>query len=328
MTNRREFLVAAAAAPLAFLRGAEGSPQHRIWSPPADPALVLQNGPEGIDRRPKPPFAFLEEDLGGTNPKMRVKDAEGTIWIVKWAEEVHSETFASRLAAAAGYFVRTAYYVPSGRIMGCRDLGRAKERIDPDGSFESAVFKLIPEDQPYIADGNWAWIDNPFLANGEHRRQLNGLKTMLMLTSNWDAKDTRDADIGPNTAIYEVQNGFGVEYYYAFDDWGGSMGRWGTVFTRSKWDPAGYVEQSADFVAGVNDDGFIKWGYTGTRGDDVKRDISPADVAWLLKTIGQITDDQLAFALRDSGAEDTDVAAYVKAIRFRLTQLDQLTAAV
>lgn len=328
MTNRREFLLAATAAPLALLPAAEGPARQRIWSRPADPGLVLRNGPDGVDRRPKPPFEFLEEDLGGSNPKVRVRDAQGTTWNVKWAEEVHSETFASRLAAAAGYFVRTAYYVPSGNILGCRDLGRAKDRVGSDGSFESAVFKLIPVDQPYLPGKNWAWIDNPFLEDAELRRQLNGLKMMLMLTSNWDSKDARDVDLGSNTAIYEVRGGPEVEYRYAFDDWGGSMGRWGKVTSRSKWDPAGYFEQSADFVQGVDHRGFVEWGYTGVRGVDVTRDISPADVAWLLNSIGRITDEQLAFALRDAGAKEEEAATFGTAIRLRLKLLNQLVGAV
>lgn len=328
MTNRREFL-AAVAAPLTLFAAADDSAQQRIWAPPGDPGLVLRYGPDGIDRRPKPPFTFLEEDLGGTNPKVKAKDAEGITWNVKWAKEVHSETFASRLAATAGYFVRTTYYVPSGRILNCRDLGRAEERIDDDGSFESAVFKLIPEDQPYMPGKNWAWTDNPFLQDAGQKRQLNGLKVMLMLTSNWDTKDTRDVDMGSNTAIYEVRSVNGVEYRYAFDDWGGSMGRWGkAIGGRSKWDPAGYLQQSADFVKGVDDDGFIKWGYVGVRGGDVTKDISPADVAWLLQMIGNITDDQLTSALRDSGAVDREPATYTHAIRLRLTQLQQVAAAV
>src|SRR5690606_10007846 len=167
-------------------------------------------------------------------------------WNVKWAEEVHSETFASRLAAAAGYFVRTAYYVPSGRISGCEGLGRANDYIETDGGFKSANFKLIPTSEPYSSSHDWGWRNNPFLEDPELRTQLNGLKVMLMLTSNWDAKDARDADIGSNTAIYEARRRGRVEYRYAFDDWGESMGRWGNVFNRSKWDVAGYVEQSPD----------------------------------------------------------------------------------
>jgi hypothetical protein len=255
---------------------------------------------------------------------VKIKDAKGTTWNVKWAEEVHSETFASRLAAAAGYCVRTTYYVPSGRISDCKDLGRAKDRVGSDGSFESAVFKLIPDDEPYLAGHNWSWFNNPFLKTPELMRQLNGLKIMMMLTSNFDAKDGRDVDMGPNTAIYERKRRNGVEYCYALDDWGGSMGRWGNLFTRSKWDPTGYAEQSAHFVRGLDDDGFIAWGYSGVHQGEVMKEISPADVAWLLKAIGRITDPQLADALFDAGAEDREAATFTSAIRRRLTQLKQI----
>ena len=324
MINRRDFLLAASAAPLTLLDGAAAQSRERIWAPPARASLILKNGPEGVNRRPKPPLAFLEEDLGGTNPKMKVQDAAGIKWNVKWSEEVHSETFASRLAAVAGYFVRTTYYLPTGRITGCHGLTRAGDRIGSDGSFESAVFKLIPEDQPYLASANWTWGRNPFLATPEGRRQLNGLKIMLMLTSNWDGKDARDVASGPNTAIYEVNRRGGVEHRYAFDDWGGSMGRWGNPFTRSKWDPAGYAAHSPDFVQGVDDDGFVRWGYSGVNGGEVKKDISSSDVAWLLRTIGKIEDRHLAAALADAGADNLEVETFAGAIRARLTQLEQV----
>ena len=45
----------------------------------------------------------------------------------------------------------------------------------------------------------WAWHDNPFV--GTH--ELNGLKILMMLVSNWDNKDVRDVARGSNTAIFE-----------------------------------------------------------------------------------------------------------------------------
>lgn len=320
--NRRQFLVTAGIAPLTLYAGAKV--EHAIWSRPRDAALTLRNGPDGVDRRPRPPFQFIEEDLGGTNPKIRVADAGGAEWIAKWAEEVHSETFASRLAASAGYFVRTAYFVPKGKIVGCKDLGRARQSIDSDGGFKSAVFKLIAKNEPYLEGHNWGWAYNPFLDNADGLRKLNGLKVMLMLVSNWDAKDARNVRSGPNTAIYEVRQPTGVEHRYAFDDWGGSMGRWGDVFSRSKWDPAGFELQTEQFVRGIDDDGFVKWGYVGTNSGDVTRGISPGDVAWLLEHIGSLTSGDLVEGLRDSGADTQETAIFARSLAFRLNQLKSI----
>lgn len=319
--NRRQF-IAAVAAPLA-LRGAARA-EHLIWKKPASAARILRNGPDGVDRRPRPPLRFLEEDLGGTNAKVRLADATGAEWIAKWAEEVHSETFASRLAAAAGYFVRTAYFVPRGKIAGCKDLGRAQNAIDDDGEFESAVFKRIAKGEPYMEGHNWGWGYNPFLDTADGVRKLNGLKAMLMLVSNWDAKDARNVDAGPNTAIYEVKRRSRVEYRYAFDDWGGSMGRWGNAFTRSKWDPAGFDLQTKDFIRGLDDDGFIEWGYSGKNVDDVKHGITPSDIAWLLEQIGAVKQPDFEAGLRDAGAGVEETALFASSLCSRLAQMEQI----
>jgi hypothetical protein len=51
---------------------------------------------------PAGPFTFVNEDLGGTNPKANVRDVNGVLWGVKWDEEAQSEVAASRLAWAMG----------------------------------------------------------------------------------------------------------------------------------------------------------------------------------------------------------------------------------
>jgi hypothetical protein len=292
-----------------------------IWENPKRLTADLSDPAE----RPKAPFRFVEEDLGGTNPKVKVKDAKDRLWIVKWSEEIHAETFASRLVGALGYFVRPTFFLPQGRIEDIEDLGRAKSHVEEDGSFRNACFKLI-SDEPYMAGHNWAWINNPFLETQRGRQQLNGLKILMMLTSNWDAKDARDVTRGPNTAIYRTTGeGQMVRFLYAMDDWGASMGRWGSAFTREKWDCEAYSEQTPDFVKGV-EDGFVKWGYAGTNAKDVTEGISVDDVRWLLKDLGKITDRQLEAALRSSGAEDDEVSCFGPAIRDRIRQLRSLSA--
>jgi hypothetical protein len=82
----------------------------------------------------------------------------------------------------------------------------------------------------------WSWFANPFLGT----RELNGLKILVMLTSNWDNKDAGDP--GPNTAVFERP---GPELQYRVTDWGSSMGVWGRPFRyRDAWNAAGYGAQS------------------------------------------------------------------------------------
>ena len=293
---------------------------HVVWREPGDPGEILRYGPSGRASQPQPPFRFEEEDLGGSNPKIKVSDAAGAQWIVKWGKEVHSEAFASRLAACGGYFVRTAIYMPSGRIEGVRDLGRASQCVDSSGRFEDAVMKLIALDKPYAANANWGWRNNPFMQTEEGLSQLNGLKVVMMLVSNWDNKDASDPAAGPNTAIYEEQNGAQKNYLYAFDDWGATMGRWGGIVGRSKWDPEGFAEQSPDLVVGQKD-GFLEWGYNGKNASELKDGVRPDDLRRLMPTLIGLTETDLSAGLAACGATEQENRIFTQALAGRLRQL-------
>ena len=120
-----------------------------------------------------------------------------------------------------------SYFVKAGVVIGSHDLRRAKPFVAKDGSFVYARFKLRDHKRLARADGHeWSWNDNPFI--GSH--ELNGLKILLMLTSNWDAKDARDGK-GSNTSVYS-KPGSADQLYYAFDDWGAAMGKWGGFSAR------------------------------------------------------------------------------------------------
>ena len=79
--------------------------------------------------RPKLPSRLLlscRKTKVATAPKVNVRDSSGAQWIVKFGEEVKAENFASRIVWAAGYFADANYFVPSGKIEGVGELGRAK----------------------------------------------------------------------------------------------------------------------------------------------------------------------------------------------------------
>ena len=277
-------------------------------------------GPGGEARAPKSPFEFIEEDRSGTNPKIRVRDSKGDQWIVKFGGENHSEAFASRLLFALGYVTQPSYFVKAGVVIGSHDLRRAKPFVAKDGSFVYARFKLRDHKRLARADGHeWSWNDNPFI--GSH--ELNGLKILLMLTSNWDAKDARDGK-GSNTSVYS-KPGSADQLYYAFDDWGAAMGKWGGFLQRDKWNPAGFREQTRAFVR-LAPNQAIEWGYRGKHGKDITSGISADDIRWLLTYLAGVTDEDLRAGLQASGASNAAIDVYTRCLRERIAQLQRVSA--
>lgn len=286
-----------------------------VWRDPGEVQnLDLVSGPGGKDGAPAPPFTFIEENLKGTNPKLKVKDANGIEWSVKWGAEVNAETVATRLIWVAGYFVEPAYFIASGKIEGVTGLTRAKSRVKDDGSFVEARFerqkdkgvKNLDEEQ------SWSWVENPFVGS----KELNGLKVMVMLVSNWDNKDVRDVSRGSNTAIFQTKE----EDQYIITDWGASLGKWGNFISREKWDCRSYQGQNRSFVKGVKN-GLVEFGYSGQHTKDFANDIKVADVQWLVGIVGKLSDKQIADALQAGGASAEDQACFAKAIRERIDAL-------
>jgi hypothetical protein len=239
---------------------------------------------------------------------------------VKWGKEVRSEPFACRMAWAAGYFVETNYFVRSGTIQAARELGKAATCIGEDGRFEDACFEFNePGARKMFEEHGWAWNENPFVGT----RELNGLKIVVLLLSNWDNKDVRDVARGSNTAIFEYTTPGGeVEARYLITDWGGSMGAWGgSVLSRMTWDCDAFAEQSSHFVLGVDRDGRVRWGYSGQRTADAALDITADDVAWLHRRLSRVTDGQVRAGLTACGANDREADTFARALRARVDQL-------
>lgn len=298
--------------------------KHALWKDPGNvAALDLGDGPGGSDGRPVPPFRFIKEHGSGTQPCLSVTDGRGRRWRAKWGEEVNSETFAIRFVWACGYFAEITYFLPEGTIEGAKDLQRTSACIDENQHFTASRFEIDdPAVTKHFEEHSWAWNDNPFLGS----RELQGLKILNMLLSNWDTKDRRDVARGSNTAIFEQTSGGRREARYLITDWGGSMGSWGAnPMTRARWDVAGFVAQTPQFVTGV-EDGVVKFGYSGQRTEDVATGITPDDVAWLCRYVGQITDQQLDAALASSGATDEEREQYRSALRDRITQLQRVAS--
>jgi hypothetical protein len=296
--------------------------RHRIWRDPGTVGkLDLASGPGGRDGAPVPPFRFREEHATGSQPCVGVIDARGRRWRVKWGPEARSEAFAVRLAWACGYFAEITYFLPTGTIEGCTELQRARQCIDERGRFIDARFELDdPKVRKLFEEHSWSWDDNPFLGTC----QLNGLKIVVMLLSNWDTKDRRDVARGSNTAIFEHRRSRwrgGWEARYLLTDWGGSMGRWGAnIVTRGRWDPDGFVAQTPQFVTGVRD-GRLSFGYAGQRTADIAGDIPLEHAAWFGEIAAQLHERQLIDGLIASGANRQEAERFASALCDRIRQL-------
>ena len=318
-------------------RSAEGgaplrSSQEAMWRDPgAISAEDLEAGPCRPKGAPAPPFHFLEEHDTGTQPCVSVRDAAGQEWRVKWGHEVHTEVFGTRLAWALGYFAEPTYFVRSGTIEGTGDLRRAKACIDEQHRFTDARFELNePGVERHFDAHGWAWHDNPFVGT----RELNGLKILMMLVSNWDNKDVRDVARGSNTAIFEYPLKPGGSAFrrterearYLIIDWGAALGAWGNnVIQRGRWDPEAFAGQNQQFITGVDGD-IVQFGYQGQRTADAAANITRADVAWFARIADRLSDDHLRAVLRASGGNREEVDLFTAALRARLDQLRKAAA--
>jgi hypothetical protein len=321
-------------------RRREGEPPLRsqtavIWRDPGD--VARRDFAAGPGRPPQPPFRFIEEHDTGSHPCVSIRDASGRVWRVKWGSEVRTETFGTRLAWALGYFAEETHFIPEGEIRDTRGLRRAKALIDEHHRFTEARFELSEQGVVRHFDAHsWAWNDNPFVGT----RELNGLKILMMLVSNWDNKDVRDVARGSNTAIFEhpidsmatsspsrsrsaAWRGL-LEARYLIIDWGAALGAWGSnVVQRGRWDPKAYAEQSASFVTGIDGD-TVQWGYQGQRTADLTSGISRDDVRWFYRLAGRLSDQQLHAGFLASGATPDEAGYFTAALRARLAQLREV----
>jgi hypothetical protein len=308
-------------------RKAEGeaplrSSRAALWRDPgALTAAEVGAGPCGAGGEPAPPFHFVEEHDTGSQPCVSVRDARARDWRVKWGPEVHTEVFGTRLAWALGFFAEQSYFVPSGRISGAGDLRRAKACVNERGEFTDARFELNERGVTKHFDAHgWAWHDNPFVGT----RELNGLKILMMLMSNWDNKDVRDVARGSNTAIFEHRIKKHVhEARYLIIDWGAALGAWGNnVLQRGRWDPEAFAAQNAQFITGVDGD-VVQFGYQGQRTADMTTGITREDLRWFDRVAAGITDEHLRAILQASGADREECDLFTASLRARLAQIHE-----
>ena len=298
-----------------------------IWRSPGNISrLNLRYGPGSPELAPVEPFTFVKEDKSGESPKFVVRDARGDKWKVKLGPEAQSETVSTRLVWAVGYFAEEAYYFDEVRVNSLPTLSRGREYVAGE-VVHGARFE--PQRPTMVSGSTWDWRKNPF----DGTRELSGLKVLMILLNNFDARSDN------NRVIY-INCARGKEARYYVTDLGATLGRAGGLGgTRTKNDLTDFL--STKFVRGVDArDGVVEFDYdTRPRGlghlsvlhpfyyrhevnkEKAMRGIPIAHARWIGSLLNQLSNEQLRDAFRAAGYSEGVQESYVAALRERINQL-------
>jgi hypothetical protein len=297
-------------------------PSTALWRDRGDVAsLNLLYGPGGKEHQPAGKFTFVKEDKQGTAPKFEIVDEQGVRWKAKLGEETKSETAASRLLWAAGYFTDEDYYLPELRVDKMPKLDRGHQFVSADGVVRGVRLERSVKGQK--KSGNWSWFKNPFVGT----KELNGLRIMMALINNWDLKEI-------NNAIYD-EKGEGPRYVVS--DLGATFGETGNSIVRSKSNPGDYsgskfiqkvTPEHVDFVlssrpfvlSAVNVPYYAK----RTHMQDIVKEIPLADAKWLGKLLEPLSDEQIRDCFRAAGYSPEDVEINAAMVKERIKDLNSL----
>jgi hypothetical protein len=271
-----------------------------LWRAPEDIAsrnLLLGAGGETM----KPNLTrvtFVRDQTGGYSKKYRVRDASGVEWVAKLGKEAQPDTAANRLIWAIGYEPEIAYLVP-------------KLTIEGKGSFENV--RLESRHKSVDRIGNWLWAENPFLGKPE----FQGLKVFMALINNWDLKDD-------NNEILVVRDNAASERRYIISDLGGSFGKTGGFFSRTRNEPEDYVK--ADFIKAVKGN-IVDFNYGG-KNQTLFDNVTVQDAKWLASWMSRLSDEQLKDAFRAANYSAAEVDQLAGAVRKRINALANLSGGV
>jgi hypothetical protein len=272
--------------------------------PTGAPVLMLENyqpqsldlyyGPGGKSMAPDlSSVTFLEEEKTGWSKKYRVQDGSGRIWVAKLSKEAQSETAATRIVWAAGYYTDISYLVPRLEIQG-------------KGVFDNVRLEARPKGVKRLDE--WQWESNPFAGT----KELQGLKVLMVLLNNWDIKDENNRIIAVKNAETGEQ-----ELRYIVSDLGATLGKLGGIISRSRNKPEDFI--NAKFVKGVEGDK-VQFNYSGKR-PELFRDITVEQAEWIGERLSRLSDAQISDAFRAGNYSPDEIAEMTKATRERINQL-------
>jgi hypothetical protein len=265
-----------------------------LWTEPSDiQSRNLLLGAGGEEMKPDiSRVTFLEDKPGGYSKKYRVKDAKGNEWVAKIGKEAQTDTAANRLVWALGYEAEIAYLIP-------------RLKIEGKGEFENVRLEARPDNVKRT--GNWQWESNKFLNTPE----LNGLKILMLMINNWDMKDDN------NEILASKDQPTGGKLRYIISDLGGSFGKTGGFFSRTRNEPDDYVKST--FIEKVNGN-MIDFKYSG-KNQKLFAGLTISDAKWLSTLLKQLSDEQMKDAFRAANYTPQEVDQLATAFRARADAL-------
>ncbi len=271
-----------------------------LWHEPTDIAsrdLFLGSGGEAM----KPDLSkvtFVADETRSYSKKYRVRDGAGNEWVVKVGPEAQSETAATRLIWAAGYFADITYLVPHVDIEG-------------KGSFDNARFEARPKGQKRLGQ-RWDWSKNPFVGTNE----LQGLKVLMALINNWDIQNHN------NNILLVTDEATGEKEARYFDtDLGASFGKEGNFIGHTRNRPDQYVADTK-FITGV-EHGMVRFDYKG-KNKQLINDITVGQAKWLGNILSQLSDQQISDAFRAANYSPEQIEALTRVVKARINELVSL----
>jgi hypothetical protein len=170
---------------------------------------------------------------------------------------------------------------------------------------------------------DWSWFDNPFVGT----REFNGLRVLMALMNNWDLKQQ-------NNAVYQVG---GRELRYLVSDLGGTFGKTGGDWTRSKGNAEDYVESrfidrvdrgAVDLVLHSRPPALyavaVPYYVKRVRMENVSEDIPRAHARWIGGLLDRLSENQIRDAFRSAGYSPSEVNAYARKVLDRIRVLNRL----
>src|SRR2546427_6540677 len=271
-----------------------------LWREPTDIAsrdLFLGAGGEAM----KPDLSkvtFVADETRSYSKKYRVRDGAGNEWVVKLGPEAQSETAATRLIWAAGYFGDITYLVPHVDIEG-------------KGSFDNARFEARPKGQKRLGQ-RWDWSKNPFVGTNE----LQGLKVLMALINNWDIQNHN------NNVLLVTDEATGqTEARYMDTDLGASFGKEGNFFGHTRNRPEQYVADTK-FIKGVQK-GKVVFAYRG-KNQHLLDNVTVEQAKWISGILSQLSEQQIRDAFRAANYTPEEIESLTKAVMARIGELAKL----